>query len=40
MKSHLGTRSWLVVAWIAGALLSGPTAVAAVWLIAAAARVS
>src|SRR6185436_11011755 len=35
MKSHLGTRSWLVVALIAGALLSGPTAVAAVWLIAA-----
>ena len=37
MKLRLGTRSWLVVAWIVGALLSGPTAVAAVWLIAAAA---
>ena len=37
MKLHLGTRSWLIVAWIVGALLSGPTAVAAVWLLAAAA---
>lgn len=34
MKLRLGTRSWLVVAWILGALLSGPTAVAAVWLLA------
>jgi len=37
MKLHLGTRSWLIVAWIVGTLLSGPTAVAAVWLLAAAA---
>ena len=36
MNIHLGSRTWLVAAWIAGALLSGPTAVAAVWLIAAA----
>jgi mannose-6-phosphate isomerase-like protein (cupin superfamily) len=36
MKLHSGTRSWLVVAWIVGGLLSGPTAVAAVWLLAAA----
>jgi len=37
MKSRLRSRTWIVVAWIAGALLSGPTAVAAVWLVAAAA---
>jgi len=37
MKLRLGTRSWFVVPWILGALLSGPTAVAAVWLLAAAA---
>lgn len=36
MKLRLGTRPWLVVAWIVGAMLSGPTAVAAVWLLAAA----
>ena len=24
MKLHLGNRSWLVVAWIVGALLFGP----------------
>jgi mannose-6-phosphate isomerase-like protein (cupin superfamily) len=36
MKIHLGSRTWLVVAWIVGALLSGPAAVAAVWLVAAA----
>jgi quercetin dioxygenase-like cupin family protein len=36
MKLHLGSRTWLVVAWIVGALLSGPAAVAAVWLLAAA----
>jgi quercetin 2,3-dioxygenase len=35
MKLHLGSRTWLVVAWIAGALLSGPAAVGAVWLLAA-----
>ena len=37
MKLRLGTRSWLVVPWILGALLSGPAAVAAVWLLAGAA---
>jgi len=37
MKSPLGTRSWLVVVWVVGALLSGPAAVAAVWLLVAAA---
>jgi mannose-6-phosphate isomerase-like protein (cupin superfamily) len=36
MKLRLGIRSWPVVAWIVGALLSGPTAVAGVWLLAAA----
>jgi quercetin 2,3-dioxygenase len=35
MKLRLGSRSRLVAAWIAGALLSGPTVVAAVWLLAA-----
>ena len=34
MKLRLGPRSRLVAAWIAGALLSGPTVVAAVWLLA------
>src|SRR5512135_1414516 len=34
MTSHPGSRTWLVVAWIAGALLSGPAAVAAVLLFA------
>lgn len=34
MKSHLGSPTWLVVAWIAGALLSGPVAVGAVLLFA------
>jgi mannose-6-phosphate isomerase-like protein (cupin superfamily) len=37
MKLRLGTRSWLIAAWILGALLSGPAAVASVWLLAAAA---
>ena len=37
MKLHFGSRSWLFVAWFVGALLSGPTAVAAVWLLATAA---
>ena len=39
MNLHLGNRSWVFVAWIAAALLSGPTAVAAVWLLAAASFV-
>ena len=34
MKSHLNSRAWLVVAWIVGALLSGPAAVGAVLLFA------
>ena len=37
MNLHLAPRSWLVVAWIVGTLLAGPTAVAPVWLVAAAA---
>lgn len=37
MKLHLGTRSRLFVAWILGALLSGPIGVAFVGLLAAAA---
>jgi len=37
MKVPLDTRPWLVVAWMVGALLSGPAAVAGVWLLAAAA---
>ena len=37
MKLRLGTRSWLIAAWILGALLSGPAAVTSVWLLAAAA---
>ena len=36
MNIHLRSRTWLVVAWIVGALLSGPAAVGAVWLFAAA----
>jgi mannose-6-phosphate isomerase-like protein (cupin superfamily) len=36
MNLHLSSRTWLAIAWIAGALLSGPAAVAAVWLAAAA----
>ncbi len=35
MKSRFGTRSWLIVAWILMALLSGPAVVATVWLFAA-----
>ena len=35
MKLRFGTRSWLNVAWILIALLSGPTAVTSVWLLAA-----
>ena len=35
MKLRFGTRSWLNVAWIVIALLSGPTAVTSVWLLAA-----
>ena len=38
MKLYLGTRPWLVAGWIVGALLSGPAAVAAVWLLVAAAE--
>jgi quercetin 2,3-dioxygenase len=37
MKLRLGTRSWLIAAWILGALFSGPAAVTSVWLLAAAA---
>src|SRR5215470_16620816 len=37
MKLRFGTRSWLIAAWILGALLSGPAVVASVWLLAAAA---
>jgi len=37
MKSRLRSRTLSVVAWVAGALLAGPTAVAAVWLVATAA---
>lgn len=36
METHPRSRRWLVVAWIAGALISGPAVVAAVWLMAAA----
>jgi len=36
MNLHLGSRTWLAVAGTAGALLSGPAAVAGVWLLAAA----
>jgi hypothetical protein len=35
MKLRFGTRSWLIAAWILIALLSGPTVVASVWLVAA-----
>jgi mannose-6-phosphate isomerase-like protein (cupin superfamily) len=35
MKSHLRSHSWIVVAWVAALLLSGPATVAAVWLAAA-----
>jgi len=35
MKLRSGTRSWLNVAWIVMALLSGPTVVVSVWLLAA-----
>ena len=35
MKSHRRSRTWIVVAWVATALLSGPATVAAVWLVAA-----
>lgn len=34
MKLHLGSRKWVVFAWIVGALLSGPAVVGAVWLLA------
>jgi quercetin 2,3-dioxygenase len=37
MKTHLGARAWLYAAWLLIALLSGPTAVASVWLLVAAA---
>jgi len=37
MKLRVGTRSWLFAAWVLVALLSGPAAVASVWLLAAAA---
>src|SRR5262245_46285528 len=36
MKVHLRSRILLFIAWIVGALISGPAAVAAVWLFAAA----
>jgi len=35
MKLLLGTQSWLNALWILVALLSGPTVVASVWLLAA-----
>jgi len=35
MKTRLRSRTWLLVAWTAVALISGPAAVAAVWLFAA-----
>jgi len=35
MKLRSGTRSWLNVAWIVMSLLSGPTVVVSVWLLAA-----
>ena len=35
MKSYLRSRTWIVVAWAAAVLLSGPATVAAVWLMAA-----
>ncbi len=35
MKLLFGTQSWLNVLWILVALLSGPTVVASVWLLAA-----
>ena len=35
MKLCFGTRSWFNVAWIVVALLSGPTTVTSVWLLAA-----
>jgi quercetin dioxygenase-like cupin family protein len=34
MKLHFGSRTWVVVAWIAAAVFSGPATVAAVWLLA------
>src|SRR5262245_175279 len=37
MKLRFGTRSWLIAAWILGALLSGPAVVTSVWLLAAGA---
>lgn len=37
MRLRLGSRSGLVVAWILGALFSGPIAVASVWLLGTAA---
>jgi mannose-6-phosphate isomerase-like protein (cupin superfamily) len=36
MNMRLRSRTWLAIAWILGALTSGPAAVAAVWLFAAA----
>jgi quercetin 2,3-dioxygenase len=36
MKSRFESRTWIVVAWITGAFVSGPAAIAAVWLVAAA----
>ena len=35
MKLLFGTQSWLNALWILVALLSGPTVVASVWLVAA-----
>src|SRR5262245_28395129 len=37
MKLRFGTRSWLIAAWILGALLSGPAVATSIWLLAAAA---
>jgi mannose-6-phosphate isomerase-like protein (cupin superfamily) len=34
MNLHLRSRTWIVVAWVVGGLLSGPTAIATVWLLA------
>jgi hypothetical protein len=35
MKLLFGTQSWLNALWVLVALLSGPTVVASVWLVAA-----
>ena len=38
MKLLFGTQSWLNALWVLVALLSGPTVVASVWLVAAIRR--